>query len=364
MKPRVLLVDDDEKNLTLLTVKLDREGYDIETASNGMEALDKADSFRPDIILMDVMMPRMDGYEALRRLKSREETRYIPVIMITGRTEVEDKILGFEVGAEDYISKPYSLKEVAARVKSLLRMRALQTKLRESEKMAALGEVVDGIAHEVRNPLTTIGGMARRLHDHETDPQHRAYAERIMISVVRLERMMQRIDDYKAVLTSTLKPGSLNAVVTSAVEEARGIIGESGKHIAIETHLMPDAPSVDIDAVNMRTAIVNILQNSIDAIEKDGRITVKTFPALDQSIILKIADTGCGMSLEEQRNIFSPFHTSKIQGAGLGLTISFRVVQDHGGEITVESEPGAGTTVLVSLFPSRKAAPSVEPQAF
>ncbi|MEK7773793.1 MAG: response regulator, partial [Deltaproteobacteria bacterium] len=200
MKPRILVVDDDEQNQVLLSVKLEREGFEVEKASNGAEALDRAGTFKPDLVLMDVMMPVMDGYEALRRLKSREETRYIPVVMLTGKTEIESKVLGFEVGAEDYISKPYSLQEVAARVKSLLRMRALQTKLRETEKMAALGEMVDGIAHEIRNPLMAIGGMARRLYEHVADSQHKNYAQRIIKYVERLERMLLRIDEYKTIL--------------------------------------------------------------------------------------------------------------------------------------------------------------------
>jgi signal transduction histidine kinase len=349
MRPRVLIVDDDEQSLVLLSVKLQREGYETERALNGLEALSRAKSFRPDIILLDVMMPVMDGYEALRRLKAAEETRYIPVIMLTGRAEVEDKVLSFEVGAEDYISKPYSLQEVSARVKSLLRMRALQTRLRETEKMAALGEMVDGIAHEVRNPLTAIGGMARRLFEGETVAQHKEYARRIISSVERLERMIQRIDEYKGILSSTLVPGDINAVVEEAVREIRESIEVSGKEIAVETELMPSPPLVNMDGANMKTAVFNILQNSVEAIEKKGVIRVSTFPSMEQAVVVRVADTGCGMSTDDLRKIFSPFQTSKFEGAGMGLTISLRIVHDHGGDIEVESRKGAGTVVSVKL---------------
>jgi DNA-binding response OmpR family regulator len=163
MKPRILIVDDSEANRHLLSTKLESDGYEVEGASNGLECLKKVDTFNPDLILLDVMMPRMNGYEVCKKLKAKEETRYIPVVMLTARTELEDKMMGLELGAEDYMTKPFSLLEVSARVKSLLRMREFQSKLRESEKMAALGEMVDGIAHEVRNPLVTIyrrGGEA------------------------------------------------------------------------------------------------------------------------------------------------------------------------------------------------------------
>lgn len=353
MKPRILAVDDDERNLALLTAKLDREGYELATAGNGIEALAKVAAFSPDLIIMDVMMPRMDGYEALRQLKSREETRYIPVIMLTGRAEIEDKVMGFEVGAEDYINKPYSLQEVAARVKSLLRMRALQTKLRETEKVAALGEMVDGIAHEIRNPLTAIGGMARRLYEGEADPQHKEYAHWIIRSVERLEKMLQRIDEYKRILVSTLARGDINKAVEASAREIKEFIEAHGRRISVDMRLMPDPPAVNYDYGNMKTALFNILQNSVEAIPDKGSITVETVPSGDDTIAIRITDDGVGMDREEIRKIFNPFQSTKFEGAGLGLTITYRIVQDHGGEVEVESEKGRGTTVTVRLHPSR-----------
>lgn len=354
MKPSVLAVDDDERNLALLTAKLEREGYEVANARNGIEALAKVRLNPPDLILMDVMMPQMDGYEALRQLKSREETRYIPVIMLTGRTEIEDKVLGFEVGAEDYINKPYSLQEVAARVKSLLRMRALQTRLRDTEKMAALGGMVDGIAHEIRNPLTAIGGMARRLYEGETDSQHREYAQWIIKSVERLERMLQRIDEYKRILSSTLSPGDINKVLNDAVKEIGEFIEVQKKEIKVTKLLMPDPPVVNLDYGNFKTAVYNILQNSVEAIDKKGEIRVETMPSPDSVLLLKITDTGSGISPDEIRKIFNPFQSSKFEGAGLGLTITYRIVIDHGGDIEVESKKGEGTTVTIKLHPVRQ----------
>lgn len=346
MNPRVLVVDDDERNIVLLSVKLEREGYELDRASNGLEALEKVQSFRPDLILMDVMMPKMDGYEALRILKAREETRFIPVIILTGRTEVEDKVLGFEVGAEDYINKPYSLQEVAARVKSLLRVRALQTKLRETEKMVALGEIVDGIAHEIRNPLMTIGGMARRLYEGVKEDQHKSYSQTIIKSVERLERMLSRIDEYKVILSSSLSPGDLNSVVSASVREINDFIESSGKDIAVATGLTPGLPAIEMDYVNLKAALYHVLQNSVEAISGGGSIRVETgFSAPDKSVSVRITDTGCGMTKEEIRKIFNPFQTTKFEGAGLGLTMADRIVRDHGGEIIVESDKGKGTSI-------------------
>lgn len=348
MKPRILVVDDSENSLVLLSSKMEVDGYDVETAKNGLEALKKVGVFHPDLILLDVMMPVMDGYEACRRLKSEEETRYIPVVMLTARSELEDKVMGLEMGAEDYIVKPYSLVEVSARVRSLLRMRVLQTKLRETEKMAALGEMVDGIAHEIRNPLTTIGGMARRLHEHEIDEEHKRHADAIIKAVMRMERMMQRIDEYKGILSSKFSPGSINDVVNGAVSDIKTLMGD--KKITVKTELMPDPPHFNMDCTNLKIAVFNILQNSIDAIEKEGTITIRTLTAEDNALILSIHDTGMGMDEEILKKVFYPFSTSKMTGAGLGLTITYRIIQDHRGTVEVESKKGEGTTFTIKFY--------------
>ncbi|MBI5902063.1 MAG: hypothetical protein HZB84_01070 [Deltaproteobacteria bacterium] len=178
--------------------------------------------------------------------------------------------------------------------------------------MAALGEMVDGIAHEIRNPLMAIGGMARRLYEHEEDTQHKNYAQRIIKYVERLERMLLRIDEYKTILVSTLARDDINRVVKGAVIDIKEIIDGTGKDITIESNLMPEPPLIDT-----------------------------------------------GISQDEIRKIFNPFQTSKFEGAGMGLTISYRIIQDHGAEIEVESEKDRGTTVLIKFHPAQKAAGGV-----
>lgn len=346
MKPRILVVDDNETNLELLATKLEAEGYEVAKAINGVEALEKVDAFHPDLIMLDVMMPRMDGYEVCRRLKAREETRYIPIVMLTARTELEDKMLGLELGAEDYMTKPYSLLEVSARVKSLLRMRELQKKLLDSEKMAALGEMAGGIAHEVRNPLVTIGGLARRLYEHQTSDEDRRYAQTIIDGVERLERMCKRIDEYMGILVSHLEVGDVKDVINNAMEGAGDFIG--GKDIAMVTSLTDEPAIIRMDPTNLKVAICNILQNSVEAIDGKGEIRVGLEPAGGR-MLLTITDNGCGMEEADIRKIFHPFHTSKMTGAGLGLTISYRIIHDHAGDIKVASKKGEGTTVTISL---------------
>jgi signal transduction histidine kinase len=346
-KPRVLIVDDDEANRTLLLDRLETDGFEAFTASDGVEAIKKVNAKLPDIILLDIMMPKLDGYEVLRRLKKEEATRYIPIILLTARNELKDRVHGLDIGAEDYIVKPFSLAEVSVRVRSLLRMRAMQKRLREIEKMAALGEMVNGIAHEVRNPLATIGATARRIYNKGTDEICKGYASRIIVEVERLERMMWRIDEYKGIIVSELREGNINNVIDRVIEGIKDIFCD--RDIRIIASLLEPPPLLKIDEKNIKLAIFNILQNSVEAIKDNGELVIETLPVESGHIEIKIKDNGCGMDEEFLRNIFHPFHTSKTRGAGLGLAITHKIIQDHGGNISVNSKKDEGTTFSIRL---------------
>ncbi len=269
--------------------------------------------------------------------------------MLTARSELEDKVLGLEVGAEDYIVKPFSIIEVSARVKSLLRMRKLQKELQEREKMAALGVIVDGIAHEIRNPLVTVGGMARRLYEHEDDEEHKRYAERIMQGVDRMERMMERVDEYKGVLTTNFTQADVNAIVTQAISEVETYIVKK-KNITIERELYAGPIVLNVDETNLKIAVYNVLQNAVEAIEGDeGVIRVQTLKGSDNDFVIKVSDNGVGMDEDTLKNIFNPFFTSKMTGAGLGLSITYKIINDHNGIIEATSKPGEGSVFSITL---------------
>ncbi|MCK5235722.1 MAG: response regulator [Deltaproteobacteria bacterium] len=347
MIAKVLIVDDNEKNVDMLSAKMRAEGYHVVSASNGIAALDTVDTERPDIILLDIMMPKIDGIEVCRRLKSNEETRYIPIIMLTARGELDDKVTGLDAGAEDYIVKPFNLSEISARVKTILKMRSLQKELMESEKLAALGKMVDGIAHELRNPLVTIGGLARRLQASAKDEKQREYSKTIVTSVERLEHMIERVDEFKQALYSETEPTELNSVITDLKERALSLI-QDDKQIDIIVDTPEDEVIIDANRANLLTALTNIIQNSIDAITDKGTVIIMT-TTQNKTITLKIKDNGKGMDHDALMHVFHPFYTSKTKGAGLGLAISNRIIQDHGGKITVKSTPDEGTTFTITL---------------
>ncbi len=350
MKPRILIVDDDEQCRRLLSIRMESDGYETETASDGVEALEVLRGALPDLILLDLIMPRMNGYQLLKELKEKERTRYIPVLMITGMANIDEKVKGLELGAEDFITKPYNMFEISARIKSFLRTRGLQSRLRETEKMAAFGEIVDGIAHELRNPLAAIGGLARRLSSGRVaQGREGEYADRILKSVERIESMVQRIADFKEVLVQKKAPGDFNAVLASALEEVRPSVGRAGIELSVE--LTKYLPPLNMDVASLKIALKNILQNSIEAIDGAGWIKVRTLLKEDEGVMaLTISDSGRGMDESFIENIFNPFQSSKMSGAGLGLTISSRVIHDHGGTINIKSEAGKGTEFTMEFL--------------
>ncbi|TLN16696.1 response regulator, partial [bacterium] len=178
MMDRVLVVDDNTENAELLAESLTLMDYEVEIAGDGFEALRKIEAKKPDLVVLDVMMPKMDGFEVCHVLKTNPSTRSMPVILLTAKKDTPDKVKGLEIGADDYMTKPFNPKELAARIRMLIKRRVSEERHAAEEKMGALGLMAEGVAHEVRNPMVAIGGFARRIHSSspEGDPR-RGYAE-------------------------------------------------------------------------------------------------------------------------------------------------------------------------------------------
>jgi len=345
--PKILVVDDNADNVELLAKRLKALGYRTAEAYDGEQALLRVAEEEPDLVILDVMMPKLDGFEVCQRLKSDERTRSIPVIMLTAKREVPDKIRGLDTGADDYVTKPFNPQELMARVRSLLNLRTLHEKRVTEEKLGALGQMAEGVAHEVRNPMVTIGGFARRIRDRlpESDPL-REYAEHIIKEVERLETMVEEIVRFKALMISPYEPVDLRRVVDEALaDRGKAFPAES---IRVVRRFAPDLPLIQGDRGNLLLALGNIVQNAFEAMENGGTLTV-TLESDGGQVRLELADTGCGIPKSELSNVFDPFYTSKMTGAGMGLTMVHRIVTRHGGAVDLTSQSGVGTTVTVHL---------------
>ena len=351
-KSKILIVDDAIDTVELLKKRFHSEGYDTAEAYDGEEALKRVDEYSPDLIVLDVMMPKIDGYEVCHRLKTDENRKYIPVLMLTAKGEIESKVKGLEIGADDYLAKPFDYKELSARVKSLLTIKSAREKLVEEEKSVALDKMMDEVAHEIRNPLVSIGGFSKRVYDRlpENDP-NKKYLEMIMDEVSKLENMVKLLIELKTMTVCYLGNTDINEVITEALASYEDEFASNG--IVVKTRLLNNLPFISGDKEQLKIAVSNLIKNSIEAMQESPKILTITTSVSDGRMIIEVTDTGKGIPKDKLKSIFHPFYTSKIYGPGLGLTFTLKIVQQHGGTISVESEPGKGTTFTIRL-PIRK----------
>ena len=346
-RAKILVVDDNADNVELLTKRLVAGGYRTCEAYDGEQALEAVAREEPDLVILDVMMPKLDGFEVCRRMKSEERTRQVPVILLTAKREVPDKVRGLDTGADDYVTKPFNPQELMARVRSLLNQRTFQDRRVKEEKLGALGQMAEGVAHEVRNPMVSIGGFARRIRDRlpEGDPL-REYAQHIIKEVERLETMVEDIVRFKALVVAPYQPVDLVALFDELLAERQGQLSDGG--VAVDKSYAPGLPSLQGDRDNLKTSFGNLLDNALDAMPDGGTLTL-ALTADDEKVRAEVADSGRGIPKDELANVFDPFFTTKMSGAGLGLTMVHRIVTRHGGEVDLASAVGVGTTVVVNL---------------
>jgi len=351
-KSKILIVDDALDTVELLKKRFRSEGYDTAEAYDGEEALKKVEEYNPDLVVLDVMMPKLDGYQVCQRLKANENTKYIPVLMLTAKGEVENKVKGLEIGADDYLAKPFDYKELSARVKSLLTIKAAREKLVEEERSEALEKMMDEVVHEIRNPLASIGGFAKRVYDRLPEGDtNKKYMEMIMDDVLKLENMIKQLVDLKTMAFCYLEFTDINRLIMEAIRLHEKELKDKG--IEVKTELMDNPPFIPGDREQLKVAVSNLIANSIEAMQESPKI-LKIFSSMSEGYLeIKVSDTGKGIPKDKIRNIFDPFFTSKIYGPGLGLTFTLKIIQQHRGNISVESEPGKGTMFTIRL-PVRK----------
>jgi len=462
----ILVVDDTPDNLRLLVGLLTEQGYKIRPVTSGKMALSAAQGMPPDLILLDINMPEMDGYQVCEQLKADERTRDIPVIFLSALNDVFDKVKAFAIGGVDYITKPFQIEEVLARINTHLAMKSLQTHLQQKnhdleqtlhelqttqaqliqfEKMAVLGQIVANVAHEINTPLGAIrssaGNIATFLHHSlEALPQflqslsperkqdfftllsrstqtnnhfstlsnkEKRYYKRTLIQQLEIFEIadadaiadtlidmgiyddiepllpLLQAEDSRVILNTAYELVSIQkstqTIITASDRAAKVVLAlksyahqdSTGTKIktnlidGIETALtlyhnqikhnvevirhyaeLPTVPCFPDDLTQVWT---NLIQNALQAMNYKGVLTISTAHLGDQ-VQVGITDTGSGIPQDIQSKIFEPFFTTKLmgEGSGLGLSIVQKIIEKHGGSITVESIPGK-TQFIVSL---------------
>lgn len=357
-KNSILIVDDEKINLLYLNRLLDSD-YMVYTAKNAEEALERASKYQPDLILLDIVMPGMDGYGAISALKESEKTKDIPVIFITGLSSSEDEMKGLGLGAADYISKPFNPEIVKLRVRNQIKI-ICQTRLIIAKEIAekssrAKSEFLSRMSHEMRTPMNAIIGMTD-LAQRTDDPVKR---EDCYIKVNSASRnLLQLIDGVLDI--SDIEYGKLSLTLSECrfadmlinILDEKSLLFEERRQTLV-TEIDPSVPEILIcDEKRVAQVIENLLSNAGKFTGEYGSIQFKA-SVLDKendllTMRIEVTDNGIGISEEQQINLFSAFEqidggiSRKYGGAGVGLYISKSIAEMMGGEIWVESEPGKG----------------------
>jgi len=357
---QILIVDDNQVNLKLLSLMLVRQGHSVQKASDGYHALALVENDPPDLILLDIMMPGMDGYEVCRRLKADEQTRDIPVLFISALDTTEDKIKAFDAGGVDYIPKPFQVSEVQSRVQAHLRLRALQVDLqREIDErdrlIAELDAFAHTVAHDLKTPLTSVIGYAQLLeqtYGSLPDEEVIRYLGRIAL---RGQDMVNIIDELLLLAgvrkqeKIKMEPLDMGSIVTKSRRRLTDMIEEHEARI-----VLPDTwPTAIGYGPWIEEVWVNYISNAIKYGGRPPRVELGATEQADGTVRFWVQDNGVGLSPEEQEQLFTPFtrlSQASVKGHGLGLSIVQRIVAKTGKQVGVEGDKGEGSTFYFTLL--------------
>lgn len=361
---KILIVDDVMSNVLLLKVLLTNEKFAIATASNGRQALEQVEKENPDLVLLDVMMPDMSGFEVAQHLKSNPNTADIPIIFLTALNSTADIVKGFQVGANDFISKLFNKEELIIRVTHQISLvaakRLILSKTEELQRtIAGRDKLYSVIAHDLRSPMGSIKMVLNMLILNL--PSEKIGAEMYEL----LTMANQTTEDVFSLLDNLLKwtksqIGKLNVVyqdvdlveVTDGVIEIFSMVA-SLKKIRIR-EMKPEKMMVNADIDMLKTVVRNLLSNAIKFSKENSEVLVK-MEEVDGMAVVSVQDHGCGISEEGQKKLlhtdthFSTFGTNNEEGSGLGLLLCKDFVVKNGGKLWFTSKEGEGSIFSFSI---------------
>ncbi|MTJ54031.1 hybrid sensor histidine kinase/response regulator [Anabaena sp. UHCC 0253] len=361
-KDRILSVDDTKDNLILVKTILESEGYDIDSVSNGQAALEKVVELPPDLIILDVMMPGINGYEVTRRIRNNPEINYIPILLLTAFHE-SSVVEGLDAGADDFIRKPFDTEELLARVRSLLR---LKHSIDEQEKMTRQREdFVSRLTHDLRTPLVAADRMLNFFLQEifcQISPEMK---QAINVMIRSNQNLLDMVNTLLEVYRFEAGKKNLNyescnliTIASEVVSELTPLALEKNLVLKLDTHqLSPTGNNTGIvngDRLELRRVLNNLIGNAIkftDTGSIEIRILETSSPHHPSEVIIEVQDTGYGIAPEDQGTIFERFRQgrNKRSGSGLGLHLSQYIMEAHGGKIELSSALGKGSTFTLRL---------------
>lgn len=354
----ILVVDDSPDNVLLVQSILEDEGYQIEVAEEGESAIEKVNASPPQLILLDVMMPGMDGFEVTRRIRQEEQLPFIPILLITAYDQ-PSVAKGLDSGADDFIRKPVELEELLARVRSLLRLKHSVDERDEIARQRA--DFVSRLTHDLRTPLVAADRMLNLFQQGalgEMSPQMEeaiatmSRSNRNLLDMVNTLLEVYRFEAGRKVLNFTTV--NVKELIDEVIQELYPLAEEKGLSLNHQ-ELIDDNQSTTVegDHLELRRVFTNLVGNAIKFTDS-GQIDVRIKQLAEADppqLAIEVEDTGPGVSPEEQKTLFERFRKGKHQnsGSGLGLHLSQRIIESHDGNITLDSEPGKGSLFTVQL---------------
>jgi signal transduction histidine kinase len=418
--PLILIVDDDAMTRMLLTEALEPEGFRIEEAVSGIEGIAAFQRMRPDIILLDVSMPVMDGFECCKRIRALPNGGRVPIVVLTGNDDDVSITRAFEAGATDFASKPMRWKLLGYRVRYLLRtsgvledlasseaglananaaltemnekLALVHVQLLQSEKLASIGQLAAGVAHEINNPvgyifsnfgtlenyleklfnmLTVYEGAEKMIESLEAIAELKSTKQKIDLDFLKndvpaimreskegLNRVKEIVQNLKDFARIDRVPDWCFDNIHQGLDSTLNVINSETKYKAEIIKEYGELPDIECVLSQLNQVFMNIIVNAAHSMERAfGKITIRT-SVVQEDICIEITDNGSGISEQNMAHIFEPFFTTKPigKGTGLGLSIAYGIVNSHHGQINVRSVLNQGTSFLITL-PIRQSAP-------
>ena len=365
-----VLVADDNADMLDYVRRLLAARYEVEAVADGQAALDAARARRPDLILTDVMMPRLDGFGLLQAIRADGALRDVPVVLLSARAGEEAKVEGLEAGADDYLLKPFSARELIARVDANLQLARLRRETGESERryrqtqaelahvtrVITLGELTASIAHEVQQPLAAVNTDARACRNWlgRATPdldEARSCLESIINASNRATEVIWRI-------RTLAKKAEIERValgVNDVIKEVIALVqGELTSHrVSLQLELAPTLPTIMADRVHLQQVVINLVMNGIEAMQsvadRPRQLVIQSSQKETQQVQVSVTDCGVGISTENTGRLFEAFFTTKSSGMGMGLSICRSIIEAHGGRLWVTPNVPFGATFEFAL---------------
>jgi len=359
----IMIVDDIPENLQVLGNILHKEGFDTSFAQNGIQALEIIAKILPDLILLDISMPEMDGFEVCEKLKQNELTQHIPVIFLTARSEDENMIHGFSLGAADYVTKPFSTQELLARVNAHLRIKLSNDIInQQNEELKQLNNTKDKffsiIAHDLKNPFAVLLSSAELLLlflENNNLEKAKEKANMILNSSKKGHNLLQNLLDWAISQLGNLKMNLESIALKAIIDKTISVV--ENQAISKEIKLVNEINEnilVLADDIIIQVVVRNLITNSIKYTPNLGTINIRA-DIIDNFAHISVLDSGIGMEQQTLDNLFridkknTTKGTNGETGTGLGLILCKEYIEKHGGKIWVNSTPGEGSEFVFTL---------------